>query len=72
MKQGMWFKRMSSLAVLAAALAFSTAAQAEDPIVIGAAIAQSGTVAPYDEGPAGGMEIAIDEINAKVACSAIR
>ena len=66
MKQGLWFKRMSSLAVLAAALAFgSAAAQAEDPVVIGAAIAQSGGVAPYDEGPAGGMEIAIDEINAK-------
>jgi branched-chain amino acid transport system substrate-binding protein len=61
----MWFKRMSSLAVLAAALAFGPAAQAEDPVVIGAAIAQSGGVAPYDEGPAGGMEIAIDEINAK-------
>ncbi len=65
MKQGMWFKRMSSLAVLAAALALGSAAQAEDPVVIGAAIAQSGGVAPYDEGPAGGMEIAIDEINAK-------
>ena len=65
MKQGIGFKRMSSLAVLAAVLAFSPAAQAEDPVVIGAAIAQSGGVAPYDEGPAGGMEIAIDEINAK-------
>jgi branched-chain amino acid transport system substrate-binding protein len=57
---------MSSLAVLAATLALgSVVAQAEDPIVIGAAIAKSGAVAPYDEGPAGGMEIAIDEINAK-------
>jgi len=65
MKQGMWFTRVSALAVLAAGLAFASSAQAEDPIVIGAAIAQSGVVAPYDEGPAGGMEIAVDEINAK-------
>ena len=46
-------------------LAFQSAARAEDPIVIGAAIAQSGVIAPYDEGPAKAMEIAIDEINAK-------
>ncbi len=39
--------------------------QAEDPIIIGAAIAQSGVVAPYDDGPAKAMEIAIEEINAK-------
>ena len=48
MKQGLSFKRMGSLAVLAAMLAFGSAAKAEDPIVIGAAIAQSGGVAPYD------------------------
>jgi branched-chain amino acid transport system substrate-binding protein len=42
-----------------------SAAQAEDPIIIGAAIAQSGAIAPYDDGPAKAMEIAIDEINAK-------
>ena len=65
MKQGMWLTRVSALAVLAAGLAFASSAQAEDPVVIGAAIAQSGVVAPYDEGPAGGMEIAVDEINAK-------
>lgn len=40
-------------------------AQAEDPIIIGAAIAKSGAIAPYDEGPAKAMEIAIDEVNAK-------
>ena len=40
-------------------------ALAEEPIIIGAAIAQSGVVAPYDEGPAQAMEVAIDEINAK-------
>ena len=45
-------------------LAF-TAAQAEDPVIIGAAIAQSGGVAPYDEGPAQAMEVAIEEVNAK-------
>jgi branched-chain amino acid transport system substrate-binding protein len=40
-------------------------AVADDPIIIGAAIAQSGVVAPYDEGPAQAMEVAVDEINAK-------
>ncbi len=45
-------------------LAFAPA-QAEDPVIIGAAIAQSGVVAPYDEGPAQAMEVAVDEINAK-------
>lgn len=35
------------------------------PIKIGMAIAQSGFVAPYDEGPAKGAEMAVDEINAK-------
>jgi branched-chain amino acid transport system substrate-binding protein len=40
-------------------------ALADDPIIIGAAIAQSGVVAPYDEGPAQAMEVAVDEINAK-------
>ncbi|WP_119274116.1 ABC transporter substrate-binding protein [Taklimakanibacter deserti] len=40
-------------------------AWAEEPVVIGAAIAKSGAIAPYDEGPAKAMEIAIDELNAK-------
>ncbi|GAB2175621.1 ABC transporter substrate-binding protein [Dongia sp. agr-C8] len=70
MKQGMGFRRVGSLSALAAGLAAAAfvaagAAQAEDPVVIGAAIAQSGAVAPYDEGPAGGMEIAVEEINAR-------
>ncbi len=49
-------------AVIAAGLG---AARADDPVIIGAAIAKSGVVAPYDEGPAQAMEIAIAEINAK-------
>jgi branched-chain amino acid transport system substrate-binding protein len=47
------------------AMSWSEASKAEDPIIIGAAIAQSGVVAPYDEGPAKAMEVAIEEINAK-------
>jgi branched-chain amino acid transport system substrate-binding protein len=35
------------------------------PIKIGMAIAQSGFVAPYDEGPSKGAEMAVDEINAE-------
>lgn len=53
---------IGGLALLAAA---SPDAKAEDPIIIGAAIAQSGAIAPYDEGPARAMEVAIEEINAK-------
>jgi branched-chain amino acid transport system substrate-binding protein len=49
--------------VLGAAL-LATSAQA-DEVIIGAAIAQSGVVAPYDEGPAQAMEVAVEEINAK-------
>jgi branched-chain amino acid transport system substrate-binding protein len=49
--------------VLGAAL-LSASAQA-DEVIIGAAIAQSGVVAPYDEGPAQAMEVAVEEINAK-------
>ena len=38
---------------------------AEEPLIIGAAIAQSGVIAPYDDGPAKAMEVAIEQINAK-------
>ena len=47
------------------ALLAASPAMADDPIIIGAAIAQSGVIAPYDEGPAQAMEVAVDEINAK-------
>ena len=53
-----------ALAAAVGCLALAGAAQAEDPIIIGAAIAQSGFIAPYDEGPAKAMEIAVEEINA--------
>ena len=49
--------------LLAAGLA--STAQAQEPLIIGAAIAQSGAIAPYDDGPAKAMEIAVEEINAK-------
>ena len=50
---------------LGLSLLAASPALADDPIIIGAAIAQSGVVAPYDEGPAQAMEVAVDEINAK-------
>lgn len=62
LKTGLVSKTGLAALVLAAAL---SGAQAEDPIIIGAAIAQSGAIAPYDDGPAKAMEIAVDEINAK-------
>jgi branched-chain amino acid transport system substrate-binding protein len=52
----------ASIALIAAA---GESRAADDPIIIGAAIALSGVVAPYDEGPAKAMEVAVDEINAK-------
>ena len=63
-------RRLTTLAMaglLALGLAsFTGQAQAdEDPIVIGAAIALSGFVQPYDDGPLKGAQLAISEINAK-------
>lgn len=37
----------------------------DGPIVIGSAIAQTGVMAPYDGGPATGLQVAVDDINAK-------
>ena len=42
-----------------------TSAADKDPIIIGAAIAQSGFVAPYDTDPAKAAEMAIEDVNAK-------
>jgi len=55
----------SSLAVSALSVSLLAASAAADEVIIGAAIAQSGVVAPYDEGPAQAMEVAVEEINAK-------
>ncbi|MFO1036273.1 MAG: ABC transporter substrate-binding protein [Geminicoccaceae bacterium] len=57
--------RHLAILLAGAVLGLGHGARAADPIVIGAAIAQSGVVAPYDEGPAQGMELAVEEINAK-------
>ena len=64
-------KRILSAKALLLATALSVSlfaapqARAEGEVIIGAAIAQSGVIAPYDEGPAQAMEVAIEEINAK-------
>ena len=57
--------RLAAGLFTAASLMAAGVARAEEPIVIGAAIAQSGVIAPYDDGPAKAMEIAVEEINAK-------
>lgn len=49
--------------VLLAASAASTATKATSPILIGAAIGQTGFMNPYDGPPAQAAQIAIDEIN---------
>lgn len=51
--------------IVAAGLALSAPAMAQEKIIIGAAIALSGAIAPYDDGPAKAMEIRIEEINAE-------
>lgn len=38
--------------------------EAEAPIIVGAAIALSGPIAPYDDGPYKAVQLAIDDINA--------
>lgn len=37
----------------------------DGPIVIGSATARSGAFAPYDTGPATGLEVAVDELNSR-------
>ena len=56
----------ASIAVLLAALAVAPPARsADDDIVIGFAIAQSGWMNAYDGPPLKGAQMAIDDINAK-------
>jgi branched-chain amino acid transport system substrate-binding protein len=55
----------SSLSVCALGVALIGATAQAEEVIIGAAIAQSGVVAPYDEGPAQAMEVAVEEVNAK-------
>lgn len=55
----------ASIAALSAAIATSGRAAADEkPIVIGFAVAQTGWMAPYDNGYHA-AELAIDELNAK-------
>ena len=64
----MTFRQTLLTILTTAALACLTAlqpARAAEPIVIGAAIAQSGFAAPYDHDPSRAAEIAIEAINAK-------
>ncbi len=57
---------ITALVLALGAAGFANKAQAdEDPIVIGAAIALSGFVAPYDDGPLKGLQLAVADINAK-------
>jgi branched-chain amino acid transport system substrate-binding protein len=45
-------------------LAPGGAARAEPPIIVGAAVALSGPLAPYDEGPYKAVQLALDDVNA--------
>ncbi|MEQ8344188.1 MAG: ABC transporter substrate-binding protein [Sneathiellaceae bacterium] len=64
------FRTIAKLTLSAGALALAMAAggqtaSADEPITIGAAIALSGFVQPYDQDPSRAAEIAIEELNAK-------
>lgn len=61
----LWTRRSVAALPLAAIAARSAFAQSKDPVIIGAAIAQSGFAAPYDADPAKAAQMAIDEVNAK-------
>lgn len=63
----MRIKQLLTTAAIAGAMALPTgqvAADDPEPIIIGAAIAQSGFIAAYDVDPSRAAQIAIDEINA--------
>ncbi|QEX18166.1 branched-chain amino acid ABC transporter substrate-binding protein [Hypericibacter terrae] len=57
------FGTAAALGLAASLLATGATRADEKPIIIGAAIALSGDIAPYDDGPAKGMELAIADIN---------
>lgn len=63
-KMRKFFMATAGLAAMLSAAAPAVRAE-EPPIVIGAAIALSGDIAPYDEGPYKALQIAIEDINAK-------
>ena len=54
---------LAAAGALALSAAHAPNASAEDTVLIGAATATSGWMAPYDEGPVAAAEMAIDEIN---------
>jgi branched-chain amino acid transport system substrate-binding protein len=60
-----WTLRAFAALSLVALAAGTASAQGKDPIIIGAAIAQSGFAAPYDSDPAKAAQLAIEDINAK-------
>jgi branched-chain amino acid transport system substrate-binding protein len=53
------------ITALAGPLRAEPAAASGPPLIVGAAIAQSGPLAPYDDGPYKGMQMAIDDLNAR-------
>ena len=59
----------TALLAVSLALASTTQAKAED-IIVGAATSFSGWMAAFDTNPTRAAQLAVDEINAKVACSA--
>jgi branched-chain amino acid transport system substrate-binding protein len=62
---GILWTRRSVAALPLVAVAGRAAFAQGGPIIIGAAIAQSGFAAPYDSDPAKAAQMAIDEVNAK-------
>jgi branched-chain amino acid transport system substrate-binding protein len=56
---------VATATVMLLPLASTPSSAADDTIIIGAAIARSGWMAPYDEGPLAAAQMAVDDINKK-------
>lgn len=55
----------AACAAAVSVVAIGAAQAQEDPIVVGVASGQTGTLAPWDQGAARGAELAVEDINAK-------
>jgi branched-chain amino acid transport system substrate-binding protein len=56
---------LAGAAMAAVSAPFEVRAQGDKPVIIGAAVARSGWMTQYDDGPFKGVQLAIEDINAK-------
>src|SRR5688572_21594070 len=56
---------LAGASTVAASMTFEARAQGDKPILIGAAVARSGWMTMYDDGPYKAVQLAIEDINAR-------